>query len=271
MHYQLNDEQIQQFHQQGYCQVPDFFSPDDIQLMRHELQALRNRGLVINKCTDEDGNTKTSKQANLQICPLSPHSDVFRSLAFHPPIGDAIAQCLHAPFALQLDQIFVKPAGHGYGTNWHQDNAYFDAAAEHPERGVGMWIAIDDTHIGNGTMRIIPNSHTTMLEHCRDLNSDHFITCADVVDESQAVAIEVKAGGVCLFNFGIVHCTKNNTSQQDRSGLALHFAELDIISPKHGDNPPHIRGPLASNGCNEFGQDLSTVWEKAREQLHCVH
>ncbi|NRA37624.1 MAG: phytanoyl-CoA dioxygenase family protein [Planctomycetes bacterium] len=264
--YTISPEQTQQFQQQGYCLAPDFFTAEDVAVMRHELQRLRDDGLVINKCTEADGKTQTNNLANLQICPLTPHSDVFRSLAFFSPVGDAIETLIKPPFVLQLDQIFVKPAGHGYGTNWHQDNAYFGSAQLEPHRGVGMWIAIDDTNIENGTMRLIPGSHKNLNEHRRDNNSDHFITCADSIDETQAVPIEVKAGGVAFFNFGIAHCTKNNSSNADRSGLALHFAEEEIISGGHGEEVK-IRGAEASNGVNEYGEDLSHAWVGYREQL----
>ena len=256
-----------QFDSDGYCVVPDFFDATDVQLMRQELQDLRDAGKLMNKCTDKDGQTYTDDFVNLQICPLSPHSSLFRSLAFYQPVGDAVARLITPPFVLQLDQIFVKPAGCGYGTNWHQDNAYFDAAQKDPHKGVGMWIAIDDTSVENGTMRLIPQSHKGMRDHRRDFNSDHFITCADSVDESLAVPVEVKAGGVAFFNFGVVHCTKDNQSDKDRAGLALHFAETDIVSYNHAQDRPLIRGVDATNGVKEYGSDLSTHWQAARQQL----
>ncbi len=264
--YLLSQKQVQQFQDEGYCLAPDFFSDEDIALMRAELQRLRDDQLLFNKCTKDDGSTPTTDRINLQICPLTPHSDIFRSLPFYKPVGDAIGQLISAPFVQQLDQIFVKPAGIGYGTNWHQDNAYFQSAQIEPHRGVGMWIAIDDTNVNNGTMRLIPNSHKGMKEHKRDLHSDHFITCADSVDESLAVPVEVEAGGVAFFNFGIVHCTKDNNSDQDRAGLALHFCECDVVSEHHPYTHPFIRGDEASDGLREFGRDLSADWLNARNK-----
>ena len=263
----ISDAAKQQFDQEGYCLVPDFFDATDVQLMRQELQQLRDAGQLMNKCTDTDGKTYTDAYVNLQICPLSPHSALFRSLPYYGPVGDAIARLITPPFVLQLDQIFVKPASCGYGTNWHQDNAYFAAAQQEPHKGVGMWIAIDDTNVANGTMRLIPGSHKGMRQHRRDLQSDHFITCADSVDESLAVPVEVQAGGVAFFNFGVVHCTKDNRSAHDRAGLALHFAETDIISYDHAQDWPHIRGPEATNGLREYGVDLGAFWKTRRDEI----
>ena len=260
--YQLNAQQLNDYRQNGFCVVDDYFSQADIALMRQELQRLRADGLLANKCQSDDGEAIL---ANLQICPLSGSSEIFRSLPFFAPVKDTIAQILQNDFAMQLDQIFVKPAGHGYGTNWHQDNAYFDAALEHAKHGVGMWIAIDDANVSNGTMRLIPNSHHESYNHVRDMNSDHFITCNKEIDESQAIPVEVAAGGVAFFNFGIAHCTKNNPSNKDRAGLALHFVELPYLSYQHAQGYfPIIKGPSADNGLAYWGKDLSSAWEAFR-------
>lgn len=72
--------------------------------------------------------------------------------------------------------IVLKPAGHGAGTNWHQDNAYFGILD--PTQGVGMWVSVHDATVANGTMHVVPGSHGSAREHWRDGNSDHHITCA---------------------------------------------------------------------------------------------
>ena len=43
------------------------------------------------------------------------------------------------PVVLHLDQVFLKPGKQGMGTNWHQDNAYFQI--EDPLQGTAMWTA----------------------------------------------------------------------------------------------------------------------------------
>jgi ectoine hydroxylase-related dioxygenase (phytanoyl-CoA dioxygenase family) len=126
-----------------------------------------------------------------------------------------------------LDQIFLKPARHGAGTSWHQDNGYWKQPQ--PTTSTGMWIAVHDATKANGTMNIIPRSHIRLEEHERDLNSDHHIHVPKV-DESKAVTVELKAGGVLFFNFGILHCTRANTTDRERAGLALHFINQDSMS-----------------------------------------
>ncbi len=86
----------------------------------------------------------------------------------------------------------------------------------------GMWIAVHAATRANGTMHIVPRSHVALAAHERDPGSDHHIYAPAVLDD-QSIAIELPAGGVLFFNFGILHCTHGNQTASDRAGLALHF------------------------------------------------
>ena len=121
-----------------------------------------------------------------------------------------------------LDQIFLKPAQCGVGTNWHTDNAYFKTPIA--TEGTGLWIALHDAHKENGTMMVIPKSHLKSYPHVRDMGSDHHITCANEIDPAEAELVNVPAGGCIFFNYGVVHATGDNKTHRERAGLAYHFA-----------------------------------------------
>jgi hypothetical protein len=104
--------------------------------MQAELERLKNEGALNNVATEGDGKTTAKSKANLQLCPLYPHSDFFRAMAFAPKVAAAVSQLIGDPVLLHLDQVFLKPAQHGAGTNWHQDNAYFRISD--PLKGTGF-------------------------------------------------------------------------------------------------------------------------------------
>ena len=150
----LSVEQIQQFSKLGYMAVPDFFTELETRALQADVRRLRSAGLFRNVATAGDSATESSDEENLQIVPLNPHSDLIRALAFHPKVIGHVSSLIGDRFVLHHDQIFLKPAGTGSGTNWHQDNAYFKI--NDPLKGTGMWIAVHDANANNGTLRVIP-------------------------------------------------------------------------------------------------------------------
>ena len=253
----LTPEQLTQFRNDGYTTVPDFFTAKEVAAMQAELQRFKDDGLLRNVACEGDGKTESATAMNLQICPIAPKSELFRSLGFAGKVINSVRQLIGDPIVWQLDQIFLKPGRHGAGTSWHQDNAYF--RIKDRRQGVGMWTAIHKATVANGTMHVIPRGDVELLAHERDGNSDHHIKC--VVDESKAVPIELPAGGVLFFNYAVPHCTLGNTTDAERAGLALHFLREDaVVKPQ--DKIATLTGKNATNGVKEFGKDLRHEWER---------
>jgi ectoine hydroxylase-related dioxygenase (phytanoyl-CoA dioxygenase family) len=134
-----------------------------------------------------------------------------------------------------------------------------------------MWVALHDATVANGTMNIVPRNFAAPLEHLRDGGSDHHITSR--VDESQAIPIEMKAGGALFFNYGVPHCTSGNTTPNERAGLALHFAVADFLQPddyhggKTNDAKTILTGPKATGGKREFGVEVTGTWNAQVDRL----
>ena len=53
----FTDEQIQQFRQDGYVTVPDFWDATEVAAIQAELERLKRDGLLRNVATDGDGKT----------------------------------------------------------------------------------------------------------------------------------------------------------------------------------------------------------------------
>jgi ectoine hydroxylase-related dioxygenase (phytanoyl-CoA dioxygenase family) len=256
----LSEKQVQDFKKHGYTLAPHFFNDREVRAMRLELERFQREGLLRNVATDGDGKSHSQTKANLQICPIWSKSRLFRAVPFANKSIAAVRRLIGDPVVQQLDQIFLKPARSGAPTNWHQDNSYFNIAD--PLKGTAMWIALHDANEANGTIRIVPDSHLTALEHKRDSDSDHHIRCWP--DESKAVLCELKAGGVAFFCYGTPHATGPNRSDQDRAGLALHFltgdqAQLELLNEPRNCRP-YLTGPKASGGLNEYGEVVD--WDR---------
>jgi ectoine hydroxylase-related dioxygenase (phytanoyl-CoA dioxygenase family) len=265
----LKSEEVRRFKEEGYASAPGFFSEREVAAMQADIARLQREGRLRNVATDGDGKTTSETKRNLQLCPMYPHSTLFRSLPFHPKVKEAVGQLLGHPLILRLDQVFLKPAKDGMGTNWHQDNAYFQIAD--PLLGTAMWIAVHDATVANGTIHVIPGSFKERFPHSRDPDSDHHIRCYP--PEARAVPIELKAGGVAFFCYGTAHCTKGNTTETDRAGVALHFVNeaMALNDPQVRLDPernyyPYLDGPNATGGLDEYGVRVDGTWDAEVEK-----
>lgn len=265
----LTDSQIRQFQEHGYVAVPTFFSAREVAAMQADIQRLLREGHLRNVATDGDGKTTSRSMRNLQLCPMYRHSPLFRALPFEEKVTEAVTQLIGGPIILHLDQVFLKPARDGSGTNWHQDNAYFQLS--NPMKGTAMWIAVHDATVANGTLEVIPDSFKERYEHSRDPYSDHHIRCYP--PEERAVPLELPAGGVAFFCYGTAHCTRGNKTDKDRAGVAFHFLHADYAHevPGIGDRPdreyhPVLTGPEATGGLREYGVKVAGTWEHEVER-----
>jgi len=257
-------QQLAQFREEGYTVFPAFFDADELAAMLAELERFKHEGLGRNVATDGDGKTHSTTKINYQIIPLNNKSTLFRAFPFHAKVVETVSQLIGTPFVRQLDQIFLKPGRTGAGTSWHTDNAYFQISD--PTKGTGMWIALHDANLANGTLHVIPRSYLESFAHERDLGSDHHITFD--ADDSRAVPILLPAGGAVFFNYGTGHGTKANNTDHERAGLAFHFLNTDYVtSGRLTDGVVHITGPQATGGQREYGVQVAGTWQDEVRRL----
>lgn len=255
----MTPQQARQYKEAGYTIVPSFFAAPEIAALQREVHGWLARGLP------RDVAVADSKR-NLQLIPLAPVSRLFRALPFHPKVVAAVSALLGDPVVKILDQMFHKPPGDGMGTNWHTDNAYFKIPE--PLRGCAMWIAIDDANASNGGLKVLPGVFDREFPHQRDPDSDHHIRTH--LDASNAVQCDLEAGGVAFFSFGTPHATGPNPTPKGRSGVGIHFVNLDYANEEMRAGGRWQRvflsGVRASAGVAEYGERMSFAEELARAE-----
>ncbi|MBI3831629.1 MAG: phytanoyl-CoA dioxygenase family protein [Planctomycetes bacterium] len=259
----LTEEQVRQYKTHGFARVERFFSEYETAALRHEIERLHAGGGFTNVATEGDGATASAKKINLQLYGLSAVSPLFRALPFEPKIAATAERLIGGPVLFHQDQCFLKPARSGTGTHWHQDNAYGVSCTD-PDGGLAMWIAVHDATLANGALQVIPGRWREKFPHSRDPDSNHHIRCYP--DEREAVACEVKAGGVVVFSYGTPHCTRGNATDKARAGVALHFMREDCAPPRLRDPEqckfPYLTGPQAGDGTREYGVAVKGTWPR---------
>jgi len=226
----LSERNIQQFKERGFTQVDEFWSPNELSAIRGALEELQQQGKLNNVATEGDGVTPAKAASNLQLCPLMPEHQLFACLPWVAKVYDAVAALLQdneqEDVTCYLSQTFWKPALQGLGTSWHQDNAYFGLSDG--RLGTAMWTAVHDANLSNGTLHLVPNKDQQVLNHERDLGSDHHISCSASMGGERGEPALVPAGGVVFFNCNVPHCTKANTSDKPRAAVAYHFVASKV-------------------------------------------
>nr|WP_309687578.1 phytanoyl-CoA dioxygenase family protein [Armatimonas sp.] len=252
---QFSDNQITFFRTEGWLAVENFWSEREVVAMRAELTRLKSEGKLRNVATDGDGATHSETKINLQLCPMWPHSDLYKAMPFAAKAVAAVEALLGSPALLHLDQVFLKPGKQGTGTNWHQDNAYFQIPD--PLKGTALWTAVHDATLANGTLRVIPRAFSELLPHERDGFSDHHIRCWP--DETKAIPVEIKAGGAIFFCYGTPHATGANTTDSERAGVALHFLHTDQSGQARSGFEPGKRPLLVADQATWDAQVASVL------------
>lgn len=109
---------------------------------------------------------------------------------------------------------------------WHQDITYW--GLEPPEAHTA-WIAIDDSDVENGCMRVIPESHTTgIAPHAKSEKAGNLLSINqeipdEHVDDSTAIDLVLDAGQMSVHDGSLYHASMPNTSDRRRCGLTVRF------------------------------------------------
>lgn len=188
-----------------------------------------------------------------------------------PRVVDAVASLLGDDVVVWGSLILAKPAHDPGFVAWHQDGAYAGFLGDAP--AVSAWIALSDSTIESGCMRVVPGSHKERLEHAEKhapLNMlSHGQEVAAEVDERQAVDVELRAGEMSLHHVDIIHGSNANRSSWTRTGFIVRYSTpsmLRCVTPvvvARGRDVAHIE-TLRSAPSDDFDDSLRRYRAAAR-------
>ena len=146
-------------------------------------------------------------------------------LGTHPRVLDAVEDILGPDILLWTVSIFPKyPRDPGY-ISWHQDGTYWGLDSV---RVTTAWIALTDSTVDNGCMRVVPGSHRRpILPHRDTYAADNRLSRGQEieveVEERDAVDVVLRAGQMSLHHVNIIHGSNPNPSDGSRIGFAPRF------------------------------------------------
>ena len=165
----------------------------------------------------------------------------FLALARDRRIVELVSGVLGDDIILWGCHVFCKPARDGYETPWHQDGHYWPIR---PLANCTVWVALEESTIENGCLRVIPRSHRdrTLHAHLHEDRTDLTLNqrlAAGSFDERDAVDIELQPGEMSLHDVYMIHGARPNTAAKRRTGVALRYMPATSVferdlRPAHG-------------------------------------
>ena len=150
-------------------------------------------------------------------------------LARIPTILDYVEDLIGPDFFQWGGGFIVKYPGEGNFVPWHQDSQYWPLS---PRKTVTASVAFYDGTRDNGAMRVLRGSHRSGQIPHHDVSGKEYMLGqeidADQIDESRAVAIELKAGEISLHDEALAHGSGPNRGDAPRAVLTMRFSPTEV-------------------------------------------
>lgn len=220
----LTNRQLDDYRQDGFLIMRSVFSPSEAAELASEADNLPQQwaGLIDKqnlRCRFQP-HQETGECLFETFDPVIDLAPVCRQIAQDPRIVDALADLYGEPACLFKDKLIFKPPG-ANGYVLHQD---YIAWPDFPRSFVTVLVPIDVADADNGCTEVFPGCH-----HAGSLTPEdgefHEVP-SELVDESQAVRLEIKPGDIALFGGFTPHRSAANTSPSWRRQLYLSYNAL---------------------------------------------
>lgn len=186
---------------------------------------------------------------------------LFRYLA-HPRVLDIIEDFIGPDIVLWSSHFIAKPKGNGRAVPWHTDGAYWHNRLE-PMDVITLWLAVDESTLENGCMRVIPESHTAFRAAIdayeavdKSTNVFHARIPSELIDEEKSVNLELAVGECSFHDAWTIHGSNPNFSEKRRCGYTMRYMPANVILHREGWNKDHkiylLRGEDRTGGKNEY-------------------
>jgi chlorinating enzyme len=161
-----------------------------------------------------------------------------------PTMLDAVEDLYGGDLLCWSTNFFIKEARNPAFVSWHQDSTYWGLSA--PDV-VTAWIALTPSNLANGAMAVLPGSHTLdQIPHRDTFDRHNLLTrgqeVAVTVDESKAVALELRPGEMSLHHVRLVHGSPPNPSDDRRIGFAIRYIPTRVYQLEGEDSATLVRG-----------------------------
>ena len=218
----LTEDQVRQFHNEGYLFLPETFSPEEVDILKSEAEAIyrQQRPEV---WREKSGAPRTAFAAHL-------YNEAHGLLARHPRMIRPVEQLFGEQVYMHQYKINAKASFTGDVWQWHQDYGTWARDDGMPEpRAMNIAVFLDEVMPINGPLMLVARSHThgvLAAEHDTSTTSYPLWTLDEdtvtkLVDRGGIVAPTGKPGGLLMFHGNLVHASPPNITPYPRKIVYL--------------------------------------------------
>jgi phytanoyl-CoA hydroxylase len=224
----LTAEQVQDFKCLGYTVCPGILSILEVADILREIDTISagNTRAKFDATRMEmepnQGPDGTMIRRLYEPCSYYPR---FRALSESEMLLDCVEQLLGPNLVFHYSKLNMKPPSIGSAVEWHQDLLYYPLTNRD---SLAVLLYLDHADLSNGCLKVIPHWHLEpAMEHT--LNGTFQGRVTELVDESQAVALEGPAGTAIFMHGMTPHASAPNTSTNPRRTLILSYRAADAF------------------------------------------
>ena len=255
----LTQEQIADYHEKGYLGIENVFSAVEVRQLQQITDAFVERSRTIEEGDAifelEPGHTPQMPKVRRMRNPVG-QDPVYGQALRNERVLDIVAQLIGPASRTNGNKLNMKLSEMGSPVEWHQDWAFYPHTNDDL---LAVGVCIDDMNEENGCLMVVPGSHKGKIyDHHQDGCFIGAVTEADF-DDSAAVKVELKAGGISIHHVRALHGSLPNTSDKPRRLMLFQYCAADAFP---------IGGGLSD--WDQFNSSLlrgEPVWEPRLEKI----
>ncbi len=217
----LSGEQVNQYNEQGYVFPLDVYSAAEATANRVYFDEL------MAKATAAGWDAYSINGWQLRCAGMY-------DMIVEPRILDYVQDLLGENLICWGAHFFCKMAGDERRVSFHQDASYWPLT---PSKTVTVWLAIDDAHLENGAMTVVPQSHLQgQIPFEKSAAAENNVLGQTVLDPERHGAAPapfvMRAGQISLHTDLLLHGSEPNLSSRRRCGLTMRYVPPDVRAHK---------------------------------------
>lgn len=217
--FQLTNEQIASFHNDGYLIIRNFFNNEEVSRLYNvavEDDVMKNNSI--------DLDDQTGKKTKLALW-FTPGNDIYGLLSKSERIVNTVDKLMEgtAPVCHFHSKLMQKEPKVGGAWEWHQDYGYwYKNEFLFPDQMISVMVAITQATKDNGCLQVIKSSHKMgRVEHGTTGEqtgaSQRYVDLA--LKTMDLIYVQLNPGDTLFFHSNILHRSEANLSDRSRWSL----------------------------------------------------